>query len=210
MTIGGGYLALVEELQREYPIGNNPQFPHKRVYTSEGRSWKLNNIRLQLWAQKMVRIHAISQFQILNSSRWVIHLRQPFIPLLIAPTFLNLKGYVLQQMCLNRLQPFLQDRHQLLLLQSIIKACPMATHRLFLSSTLRHHTHIHCIPTTPQLLHLLALIQPLVLPQHRQQKLLYHVLFLLLSSANDTTLMTKTKVALQNSNSCLETIVLIS
>ena len=89
MTIGGGYLALVEELRCEYPIGNNPQFPHKRVYTSEGRSWELNNIQLQLWAQKMVHIHAISQFQILNSSRWLIHLRQPFIPLLIAPTFLK-------------------------------------------------------------------------------------------------------------------------
>ena len=57
--MGGINLPLIEELRREYPIGNNPQFPNKRVYTSEGRSWELNDIRLQLWAQKMVRIYSI-------------------------------------------------------------------------------------------------------------------------------------------------------
>jgi hypothetical protein len=55
-AIGGTNSALVEVLRHKYPIGANPLFPTKRVYTCDGRSWELNDIRLQVWAHQMVRI----------------------------------------------------------------------------------------------------------------------------------------------------------
>ncbi|KIM48493.1 hypothetical protein M413DRAFT_22978 [Hebeloma cylindrosporum] len=55
-TIVGVNTPIVEELRHAYPIRNNPQYPSKCVYTSEGHSWHLNDIRLQVWAQHIVHI----------------------------------------------------------------------------------------------------------------------------------------------------------
>ncbi|KAJ3500782.1 hypothetical protein NLJ89_g9638 [Agrocybe chaxingu] len=49
-VIGQNNAEVIEQLRQRYPVGANPLFPNKRVYTSEGRSWELNNMRLQVWA----------------------------------------------------------------------------------------------------------------------------------------------------------------
>jgi len=67
-TIVGANTPIVEELRRIYPIGNNPQYPTKRIYSSKGRSWELNDIRLQLWAQHIVRIYIYSHTLVTNPS----------------------------------------------------------------------------------------------------------------------------------------------
>jgi hypothetical protein len=46
----------IEQLRERYPIGNDPQFPDKRVYSDGHRSWELNDIRLQVWAAAIVSI----------------------------------------------------------------------------------------------------------------------------------------------------------
>jgi len=52
---------LVKQLHIKYPIGADSHFPNKQVYTSEGRSWELNDMRLQVWAVHLVRIHSSSK-----------------------------------------------------------------------------------------------------------------------------------------------------
>lgn len=50
---------LIEQLRLKYPIGADPRFPTKRIYSADdGRSWELNDIRLQVWAVHLVRIHS--------------------------------------------------------------------------------------------------------------------------------------------------------
>jgi len=46
----------IEQLRQKYRIGGDPRFPNKRVYTSDdGRSWELNDLRVQVWAHHLVR-----------------------------------------------------------------------------------------------------------------------------------------------------------
>jgi hypothetical protein len=55
-AIGDRNAGLLEQLRRKYPIGSDPRWPNKRVYISDGRSWDLNDPRLQVWAHHLVRI----------------------------------------------------------------------------------------------------------------------------------------------------------
>jgi hypothetical protein len=50
---------LIDQLRLKYPIGADPRFPMKHIYSADdGRSWELNDIRLQVWAVHLVRIHS--------------------------------------------------------------------------------------------------------------------------------------------------------
>jgi hypothetical protein len=53
--IGIGNAPFVEKIRQKYPIGNDACWPTKRVYTSaDGRSWELNDLRMQVWANHLV------------------------------------------------------------------------------------------------------------------------------------------------------------
>ena len=46
----------IEQLRQKYRIGGDPRFPNKCVYTSsDGRSWELNNLHVQVWAHHLVQ-----------------------------------------------------------------------------------------------------------------------------------------------------------
>jgi len=57
-VIGMNNFDVIERLRQKYLIGTDARWPTKRVYTSpEGRSWELNDIRLQVWAHNLVCIY---------------------------------------------------------------------------------------------------------------------------------------------------------
>jgi hypothetical protein len=44
-----------------YPIGNNPLFPNKSVYTDvAGRAFDLTDLEFKVWAAHMVRVFFLS------------------------------------------------------------------------------------------------------------------------------------------------------
>ncbi|EDQ99206.1 uncharacterized protein LACBIDRAFT_316809 [Laccaria bicolor S238N-H82] len=48
-----GTSAFLEKLRLKYPIGSDPRFPDKRVYSSGSDVWELNGLRLQVWASHL-------------------------------------------------------------------------------------------------------------------------------------------------------------
>lgn len=54
-----GTAAFLEKLRSKYPIGSDPRFPDKRVYSSGSDIWELNGLGLQVWASHLVRIYIL-------------------------------------------------------------------------------------------------------------------------------------------------------
>lgn len=46
---------MVDQLREKYPVGNDLRWPQDRVFTLNKRSWKLNDVRLRVWATHIVR-----------------------------------------------------------------------------------------------------------------------------------------------------------
>ncbi|CAA7264084.1 unnamed protein product [Cyclocybe aegerita] len=53
-VIGHANTGVIEQLRQLYPVGSNPLYPTKRVYTADGCSWELNDLRLQVWAMHLM------------------------------------------------------------------------------------------------------------------------------------------------------------
>lgn len=126
----------IEQLREKYRIGGDPHFPNKCVYTSgDGRSWELNDLRVQVWAHHLVR-HSVFQVRLFVSN-FDNRLRCCQLPLLIALPLVLISwshsGYVLQ-VALR-----LPLRHQLLNLL----LCQILNNTQCLTGIHHHHTFIH-------------------------------------------------------------------
>ncbi|CAA7258478.1 unnamed protein product [Cyclocybe aegerita] len=53
-VIGHANTGVIEQLWQLYPVGSNPLYPTKRVYTKDGHSWELNDLCLQVWAMHLM------------------------------------------------------------------------------------------------------------------------------------------------------------
>lgn len=49
--------AYLDQLKEKYKIGDDTRFPTMRIYSRDGRSWELNEVRLQLWAKRLVSVN---------------------------------------------------------------------------------------------------------------------------------------------------------
>ena len=139
-AIGNSNAGLLEQLRRKYPIGSDPRWPNKRIHTSDGRSWDLNDLRLQVWAHHLVCIHgtlllSYCQNPILDIRQ--VNLRpQHLIPHQQVPTSQNHNVYVPQLLVLRQLRlahPL--NQHLPELYHTLILCRHMDTRHHFLSIT---------------------------------------------------------------------------